>query len=148
MNTPQSSLLEFFSQDHAACDALWSKLESAADAGHNSQATELWTKFEQAMRRHFAMEEEVLFPEFERATGMTHGPTQVMRMEHAQMRSVLDQLSIEAQRGNLRGLLDHGDTLLMLIQQHNLKEEGVLYPMAEQHLAAAWNGIAQKLAKL
>jgi iron-sulfur cluster repair protein YtfE (RIC family) len=32
-------------------------------------------------------------------------------------------------------ILEVGETLLILMQQHNMKEEGILYPMVDQHLA-------------
>jgi hemerythrin-like domain-containing protein len=44
-------------------------------------------------------------------------------------------------------LVDLGDTLLMLIQQHNQKEENMLYPMAEQALASTWTEIREALAR-
>ena len=39
-----------------------------------------------------------------------------------------------------------GDTLLLLIQQHNQKEEHILYPMCENALAAEWTEIHERLA--
>jgi hemerythrin-like domain-containing protein len=139
--TPSS----LFTEDHHRCDALWAELEAASSA--DDRALELWRSFEQAMRRHFAMEEEVLFPAIERATGMHGpGPTMVMRNEHAQMRAMLDQMGEAASSGDVRGLLDHGDTLLMLIQQHNLKEEGILYRLADDALGPAWDEIQARLA--
>lgn len=136
----------FFSRDHRACDDLWAQLEAAVDAGESSQVATLWKRFDAAMRRHFAMEEQVLFPALENATGMHGmGPTAVMRAEHAQMCGVLDQMARDAERGDFDNLLDQGDTLLMLTQQHNVKEEGVLYPLAEQHLAGQWVQLVEKL---
>ena len=49
--------------------------------------------------------------------------------------------------GDLEGALDLGDTLLMLIQQHNVKEEGMLYPMAENMLSTEWGEMAAQLEK-
>lgn len=41
----------------------------------------------------------MLFPAFEAATGMTGGgPTQVMRMEHQQMRGAPTQMAVAAKR--------------------------------------------------
>ena len=138
----------FFTHDHRTCDAAWAECEEALNANNDARARELWQRYDKAMRRHFDMEEQVLFPAIEQVTNMPGmGPTQVMRQEHAQMRAVLDQMAEELQAGNLEGLLDHGDTLLMLIQQHNLKEENILYPMAEQALSGLWDSLAQKLAK-
>jgi len=136
----------FFTQDHRNCDVLWSKVEQAVDKGKDDEARTLFEGFEKAIRRHFKMEEEQLFPAIEEAMNMHGGgPTQVMRMEHEQMRSVLDQMVAEVAKGDLQGMADHGDTLLMLTQQHNVKEEGILYPMAQQSLAVAWESIYGRL---
>ena len=123
-------------------DELWAKLEG-------DPSLEAWQSFDAAMRRHFAMEEEVLFPAIEAATGMHGpGPTMVMRNEHAQMRAVLDQMARSAESGNLDEVLDHGDTLMMLIQQHNVKEEGMLYPLADQATGHEWEELRGKLSAI
>jgi len=136
----------FFVDDHRRCDQLWGRIESLVEAGEEGAAREAWNAFEAAMQRHFSMEEEVLFPAVEAATGMGGGmgPTAVMRAEHDQMKGVLAQMG-QAAAGDLQELLDHGDTLLMLIQQHNTKEEGILYPMCDQTLQPVWSQIAEKL---
>ena len=148
MSAQQGGPLPFFTTDHRACDALWAELESAASAGDRKRTDELFAEFDKAMRRHFEMEEQVLFPALEEAMNMPNmGPVQVMRGEHEQMRAVLDQMREELAGGDPEAMLDHGDTLLMLIQQHNVKEENILYPMAEQSLSARWEELRQQLAK-
>jgi hemerythrin-like domain-containing protein len=132
----------YFSDDHRHCDELWAAIEE----GPKESALAAWLRFEAAMRRHFAMEEEVLFPALEEATGMHGpGPTMVMRNEHAQMRALLDQMGVAAKQGRVDEVLDQGDTLLMLIQQHNVKEEGMLYPLADQAVGHVWQELATKL---
>ena len=126
-------VVDFFTGDHRACDELWAKVEEAVGQG-GSQAGQALSEFDGAMRRHFDMEEQVLFPAFERFTGARGGPTQVMRMEHQQMRGVLDQMAQAGAAQKWEQALDHGDTLMMLIQQHNMKEEGILYPMTDNVL--------------
>ncbi len=143
-----SSLIEFFTQDHRACDERWVAVEAAVDAGNAETIASSWKTFDQAQRHHLTMEEELLFPAFEEETGMTQGPTMVMRMEHEQMRGLLDQMGEAMGRADHQELLDLGDTLLMLMQQHNQKEEGMLYPMAERALAPAWPGLKQRLEAL
>jgi len=134
-----------FTEDHRGIDALWADLEAAVDSGSESNAAlvERARAYVAHMNRHLAMEEEVLFPAFEHATGIVMGPTRVMRMEHDQMRVVLGQIIDHAERGDFDGMLDHGDTLHMLIQQHNAKEEGMLYPMSAAHLS--WAELVPKL---
>ena len=144
----ETGLADFFAGEHRACDARWAEVEAASERGDPEAAAEAFRVFEQAMRRHLAMEEEVLFPAFEEASGMRGGPTQVMRMEHEQMRGLLGQMAGLMASGAHEEVLDQGDTLLMLIQQHNAKEEGVLYPMAEMHLSDRWGEIRDRLSKV
>ena len=73
------------------------------------------------------------------------GPTAMMKMEHQQMRGLLDHIAAAMSSGDSEEALDLGDTLLMLIQQHNVKEEGMLYPMAENMLAGEWEEMAEQL---
>jgi len=141
----ESGLAAFFEQDHRDCDARWADVEELLDTQDVEAARSAWEKFDKGMRRHIAMEEEVMFPAFEAAAQVGgSGPTSVMRMEHKQMIGLLDQIEGAMQSGDAEQALDLGDTLLMLVQQHNIKEEGMLYPMAENVLAENW----AKLAKL
>lgn len=66
-------------------------------------------------------------------------------IEHDRMRGLLDQMATTMAVGDLQELLDEGDTLLLLIQQHNQKEEQMLYPMSEQALAAGWAELHDRL---
>lgn len=138
--------LSFLTADHRACDALWGELEEALDADDATRSGSLWSGFDAALRRHLAMEEEVIFPAFQDATGMRgFGPVEVMKMEHTQIRALLDRMGREADGSNWQGLMDEGDTLMMLIGQHNAKEEGILYPMLDMHLRGGWAGLTEKL---
>lgn len=146
MANPSDGLITFFSDDHRECDDLWAVVEAAANVKDESKAKSSFAEFAQRLERHLKLEEEILFPAFEAATGMRGGPTAVMRSEHVRMRAVVAEMERRLGSGDLEGLLDQGDTLLMLIQQHNAKEEGMLYPMAEQHLQSQWDAIAAQLA--
>lgn len=139
------NLETFFIVDHRRCDAAWAALESAADGGDAPTAVAAWREFIDAMQANLRREEEVLFPAFEGETGMTQGPTVVMRMEHEQMRAVLEQMRSAAQLGQWSQVLDYGDTLMMLVQQHNMKEEGVLFPMAGRALHHRWPELLPRL---
>jgi hemerythrin-like domain-containing protein len=140
-----STLSEFFTQDHRVCDEYWVEVENAIESGDPAAIKAGWEAFAHRQRRHLDIEEQLMFPAFEQATGMTSGPTAVMRMEHAQMRGLLDQMAAAVPAGDYQGILDLGDTLLMLVQQHNQKEEGMLYPMADSALASDWNSLREKV---
>lgn len=129
-----STILEFLGNDHRTCDDLFASAEEAAGNKNWNSARELFARFEAAMAHHLAMEEDVLFPAFEARTGMSGGPTQVMRMEHEQMRALIADMAAAAEAGNDSAYLGAAETLNMLMQQHNIKEENMLYPMSDRAL--------------
>ncbi len=145
-NNSDIKLAGFFTDDHRDCEAKWAHVEALLDSGDGAALDKAWQHFDQATRRHLAMEEEVLFPAFEGTSGMDQsGPTVVMRQEHRQMRALLDQIGLAIDDGDTEEAFDQGDTLHMLTQQHNIKEEGMLYSIAENVLAEEWPELRQKL---
>ena len=132
---------------HKLCDDLFALAEAAIGDRRVSDGQAKFARFRGEMLAHFATEEDVLFPEFERATGMTGGPTQMMRFEHAQMRALLDAMAASATAGDIDGYAGHAETLLVLMQQHNMKEENILYPMCDRALGGAGLVIEDELRK-
>jgi len=63
------------------------------------------------------------------------GPVQVMLKEHEDMRRLFGEIREDISKQQAEHCLGLSDALLMLMQQHNLKEESILYPMADQMLA-------------
>jgi iron-sulfur cluster repair protein YtfE (RIC family) len=130
------SLTEPFRLHHQHCDDLFIGAENAVKRKDWSLARRELSAFLAAMEAHFGAEEEMLFPAFEAATGMSGGPTQVMRHEHAQMRKLFEQMQTALDGQNAAAYASAADTLLVLMQQHNMKEENILYPMCNQRLEA------------
>ncbi|MBF0614078.1 MAG: DUF2249 domain-containing protein [Magnetococcales bacterium] len=124
----------FMTFDHDRCDELYAALENAAHAGDLETTRSLFGAFETGMTHHFNMEEQRFFPAFEQATGMTQGPTTVMRMEHRQMLGVIAQMKQALQQNDTAAVARAGSTLMVLMRQHNIKEEQMLYPMGDMHL--------------
>ena len=142
-----SNIKEYLTSDHRKCDAIFAQMEEAASKSLGD-AKELAKAFVADMERHFQMEERVMFAEFETKTGMTQGPTAMMRQEHMQMRALMAQLleSIDAQ--NKDRFFGTSETLMILLQQHNMKEEQMLYSMAQQHLSAESERIVEMMDSL
>ncbi|MBN2783164.1 MAG: hemerythrin domain-containing protein [Campylobacterales bacterium] len=128
------SIKGYLTNDHRKCDGLFAKMEEAAMT-FLGDAKSLAEEFIKETERHFQMEERVMFLEFEQKTGITQGPTAVMRHEHTQMRGLMKQLLESIESDNKDKFFGTCETLMILLQQHNMKEEQMLYPMAQQHLA-------------
>lgn len=129
-----TSIRSFMTDDHRHCDDLFADAEQAIAKNNLDAARAAFGHFRGAMLAHFDCEEKTLFPTFEAKTGISMGPTQMMRLEHVQMRSLLDDAVDALKTGNTDDYLGQADTLLIMMQQHNMKEENILYPMCDQHL--------------
>ncbi|MBI5496035.1 MAG: hemerythrin domain-containing protein [Deltaproteobacteria bacterium] len=143
-------LADMFAGHHKECDDLFAAAEAAAQDGAWDKAAPLWERYAAAMERHLSTEEGVLFPAFEDASGMRGGPTQVMRMEHTQMRGLLQQAGQAVAARDADGFGGACETLNILMQQHNMKEENILYPMCDRAVgsnAALVQQLREKLGK-
>lgn len=119
---------------HKQCDDLFADAEGACADGDWEAGSRLFLAMDAEIERHFKGEEEVLFPAFEAATGMRFGPTEVMRDEHRKMRALLAAMKQAQERQDGDAFGGHADTLLVMMQQHNMKEENILYPMCDRAL--------------
>ena len=129
------NIKDFMSGDHRHCDDYFAEVEQAVADGAWDRATSSFALFRDAILKHFDVEETLLFPAFEERSGMTMGPTQVMRGEHVQMRELIDAAAQALAARNADDYSGEAETLLIMMQQHNMKEEGILYPMCDQHLS-------------
>ena len=108
---------------------------------------------------HHGKEEDLLFPELE-AVGMSRdgGPIAVMLHEHREGRSYAKAMAdalVPARGGDVdaqRRLLNAGTGYVSLIRGHILKEDNILFNMADQmigapacrSLCAAYDGVCQR----
>ncbi len=129
------TITEYMSANHHACDEAFANAELAALDNNWSDAEIGFNNFRTDLARHFRMEEDELFPMLLSAGGPA-GPVQVMRMEHAQMNALIEQLAVTLAHRDAQGYGGLSETLLIVMQQHNLKEEQMLYPIADHFLAS------------
>ena len=125
----------FMSAEHRACDETFAIAEQAALTYNWSDAETAFNKFRTELAKHFRMEEDKLFPMLISAGGPA-GPVQVMRMEHAQMNALVEEMANSLVQKEAKRYGGLSETLLIVMQQHNLKEEHMLYPIADNFLEA------------
>ena len=130
-----SDIQQFMTVHHRDCDEILADAEAPLASGDWAGYQQKWQEFVDELLHHLKMEEDVLFPAFEDATGMTQGPTMVMRSEHEQMRAFISQMNEAIANQNQERAMGLVESLVLLIQQHNMKEEQMLYPMCDMRLA-------------
>jgi len=125
---------DYMTRHHKECDAVLARADEAAAASDWAALERDAGTFLREIERHIGIEENLLFPAFEDRTGMSSGPTATMRMEHEQMRGMFAQMRAAIQARDAQQYLGASETLLILLQQHNVKEESMMYPMLDQAL--------------
>lgn len=129
----RTSVKTYFEKDHDRLDELFRQFQNLKQSDY-SKAKECFKEFKFGLQRHIVWEEEILFPLFERKTGSALGPTQVMRMEHRQIREHLESIHKKVQDQNPDSDQEE-QMLLAVLSAHNQKEENILYPAIDRSIS-------------
>jgi iron-sulfur cluster repair protein YtfE (RIC family) len=129
-----ATITSFLTEDHRHADGLFNAASEAVSRGALQEGERQLAFFRTALESHMRIEEDVLFPAFEQATGMTSGPTAVMRQEHQQMLGALDNMSEACVNGDAKRFESIATSFLHVLNMHSMKEEQVLYPMCDRVL--------------
>jgi hemerythrin-like domain-containing protein len=130
---------------HRCCDRLFAGLAEPLERDDWLTAREAFRRYRDSMERLMKMEEEILFPAYERQTGKDQGPTRVLRFDHARLRQLL---------GELEGALDQGDAektaslrsrVSVTLHDHWGKEEQLMFPLADEVLAGEAGKLVEQL---
>lgn len=143
-----ATIAQFLESDHHHCDDLLAAAEACAGRQDWEAARSAFGVFDAEMRHHLDMEEEILFPAFERTPGTPPGPTSMMRSEHRQMRQLMDDMKQALLAHELDEFTACADVLHILMGQHNMKEESILYPMADRFLNGRADDIIAEMRSL
>ncbi len=140
------TIKDFMTNMHRECDHLLTQAEDLLDKGNFEEAQKKYDAFKTETLFHFTMEEEFLFPLLEDKSGMgSQGPTNVMRMEHSQAKALFEKMDEAYKEHDTDRAFSLGESMNILLQQHNLKEEQMLYTMMNSALAENAEEIITKL---
>lgn len=128
---------QFMTTDHRECDEQFAQLENIVDQGNFEGAKMMYEEFVSHMLHHFDMEEKVMFPQYQNCEGGHCDPTPVMINEHNQMRQIFSQMKEAVEENDKNKFLGLSETLLFTMQQHNMKEEQMMYNFADQAMDAS-----------
>jgi hemerythrin-like domain-containing protein len=122
----------YMTTEHRECDSLFATAEASIAAKNWEAAEKDFLAFSNETLLHFKKEEEELFPTYEAKTGSTDGPTQVMRFEHDQVRGLIGKMADALEKQDRDACLSLAESMMILLQQHNMKEEQMLYAMCDR----------------
>ncbi len=125
-------ITNYMRDEHRACDGLFVDAEKSVIDGDFTKAKEEFLLFADETLRHFKKEEDELFVTFESITGSSEGPTRVMRFEHDQVRGLMGKMAEAVENGDKDAYLSLAESMMILLQQHNMKEEQMLYTMCDR----------------
>ncbi len=129
---PLRTISDFLESDHRRLDDILPSVGQMTDRGALANARERFAEFSCGLSRHIDAEEQILFPTFEQLTGMTTGPTVVMRAEHVEIRRWMALVAATLDAQDLAGVKRALGQLEGILAAHNIKEEQILYPMADR----------------
>lgn len=137
MNTTTSTATHrvsaYYEDDHDRLDGLFRQFQQRKRSDFNA-AKAFFKEFRFGLQRHIVWEEEILFPLFEKKTGLVQGgPAQVMRNEHRLIVKYLEEIHEKLNADNPNSD-DEEQMLLNTLFAHNQKEEQVLYPAIDRAL--------------
>lgn len=127
----EHTISAMFDEDHNRLDALFASFQKLKRTDF-AKAKSAFLEFKTGLQRHVVWEEDVLFPLWEKKTGMTGGgPTIVMRLEHKEIGECLESIHRKVQAQNPESDREE-QNLLDLLDRHNMSEEEVLYPAMDR----------------
>lgn len=128
------SIQSAFATDHDRLDGFFVSFQTWKRTDF-AKAREAFKEFKFGLQRHIIWEETILFPLFEKKTGMYQtGPTEVMRQEHRQIGDCLEAIHKKVQQRDPNSDAEERSLLAILVA-HNQKEETVLYPALDRLLS-------------
>lgn len=135
----------YLAHDHDRCDGLYADAVALVAAHDWEQAAVSFLAFAEAMRRHVEMEERVIYPAFEQLLANTAAPTQSLHAEHQLLCEIMYRMSMAIKRRDVIEFSDHADSFRLTTEQHNLKEEGILFPMFDKLLRPRYDELVRAM---
>jgi hypothetical protein len=137
------AIVDFLAAEHRQCDEIFTIAEEAAHTGDLASCRSRFQQFQAAMEQHFQKgRSRCCFRPLRKPPATPWG-----RPGHAAGASAdagnLGGMATALANGDLEDYLGQAETLLILMQQHNIKEEQMLYPMSDRFLGSVADGVIQ-----
>ena len=133
--------------EHSLYEELLSRCQEAADTEAWETAGLTFRELVTHLKRHMALEEEVLYPAYESSAHAPQGPTTALREEHDNIVRMLRDMARVLQTRDSDLLLECLALLENLMIKHHEKEEDIFLPMASHILNSSRDELMRRLAE-
>ena len=133
--------------EHSLYENLLSQCTEAIEIEDWGTADLLFKRMVTHLKRHMALEEEVLYPAYEAETHAPQGPTGALREEHDHIVRLIMDMSRVIKTRNSDYVLECLVHLEKQMIKHHEKEEDLFLPMASHILNANREDISRQLSE-
>lgn len=138
----------WLAHDHSLYEDLLSQCQDAAEIQDWGTVDLAFNELVTHLKRHMALEEEVLYPAYESTPHAPQGPTTALREEHSNIIHLIrDMVRVIKSRDpeHVLECLAHLENRMIM---HHEKEEDIFLPMASHILNAGHDELLRKLDEL
>ena len=133
--------------EHSLYENLLSECHDAVENEDWESVNLIFSQLVIHLKRHIALEEEVLYPAYESAAHAPQGPTTALREEHSTIIRLLQDMAPVIRTRDSEHLLECLAHLENQMIKHHEKEEDIFLPMASHILNASHDELLSKLSK-
>jgi iron-sulfur cluster repair protein YtfE (RIC family) len=128
------TITECLKADHDRLDRLLEETVAVLERGDLRGLRLRFPEFARHLRDHMRFEEDFMFPVVERTLCHAEGPICVMRRDHREIEDRLAAMAAALYLGDTTAFRDEHLALVMSLENHNGREERVLYPAIDHIL--------------
>jgi len=133
--------------EHSLYENLLSRCTEAVEVEDWKTVNTLFKRMVTHLKRHMALEDEVLYPAYEASTTAPQGPTGALREEHDRIVQLVTDMARVLETRDSDYALECLAHLERQMIKHHEKEEDIFLPMASHILDARREEISQQLAE-
>lgn len=133
--------------EHSLYEDLLSECHDAVENEDWESVNLIFSQLVMHLKRHIALEEEVLYPAYESAPHAPQGPTTALREEHSTIIRMIQDMAPVIKSRNSEHLLECLAHLENQMIKHHEKEEDIFLPMASHILNASHDELLRKLSE-
>lgn len=131
----ERSVSELIGWDQRRLDDILDDVNELAETGDFTGALRHFEDFRAGLEHHIAMEEQVLFPLYQKLSLDTEAAMAAMYSEHVLIRTLVEQVAEALRTGDLPSFARVIENLYAVMDVHDQKEEDVVFPRLDAELA-------------